>query len=142
MLSRAGPIFGARAGALGAAGGRRDKQLKRRLHDDSSDAAASDRDLDSCTHWHQRRQEAERDPALREAIAAELRRALDPQVAPPIRATLFVIGEARHVLLVVIHHVATDGWSMGILQRELTALYEAFHTGQSSPLPALSARIA
>ena len=42
---------------------------------------------------------------------------------------------ATHVLLFTLHHIAADGWSMGILVRELAALYAAFPQGQASPLP-------
>ena len=51
--------------------------------------------------------------------------------APPLRAQLFALGDEEHVLLVAIHHIVTDGWSMGVLRRELGALYEAFHAGQA-----------
>jgi amino acid adenylation domain-containing protein/non-ribosomal peptide synthase protein (TIGR01720 family) len=80
--------------------------------------------------------EAEREAAVRGAIAAEMRRPFD-LAAPPIRARLFALAGEEHVLFVVMHHVATDGWSVGVLQRELSALYQAFHAGQPSPLPAL-----
>ena len=86
--------------------------------------------------------EAEREAALRDAIAAELRRPFDLSAAPPIRAKLFALGETEHVLLVVIHHIATDGWSMGVLQRELGALYEAFAPGRPPPLPELPVQYA
>ena len=88
------------------------------------------------------RPEAEREVALREAIAAEMRRPFDLGAAPPIRAKLFSLGEAVHVLLVVIHHIATDAWSTGALSREVSALYEAFAAGRPSPLAELSVQYA
>src|SRR3990172_10947007 len=54
-----------------------------------------------------------------------------------LRATLLRLGEQDHVLLLVMHHIASDGWSMGVLFRELSALYEAFSRGGPSPLPEL-----
>ncbi|MBZ4423375.1 condensation domain-containing protein, partial [Myxococcus sp. RHSTA-1-4] len=56
---------------------------------------------------------------------------------PLLRAHLFKLGDSRHVLLLTMHHIVSDGWSMGVLEREMAALYEAFHAGQPSPLPEL-----
>jgi amino acid adenylation domain-containing protein len=47
------------------------------------------------------------------------------------------LGEAEHVLLFTTHHIICDGWSRGVLIRELAALYEAFSSGKPSPLPEL-----
>jgi amino acid adenylation domain-containing protein/non-ribosomal peptide synthase protein (TIGR01720 family) len=47
-------------------------------------------------------------------------------------------GTPEHILLVTMHHIVSDGWSMGILIREFTALYKAFSEGKPSPLPELS----
>ena len=54
-----------------------------------------------------------------------------------IRATLVVLSETEHVLLVSMHHVVSDGWSMGVFVQELAALYNAYAQGQSSPLTPL-----
>jgi amino acid adenylation domain-containing protein len=61
----------------------------------------------------------------------------DLAMGPLLRATLLHLGEAEHVLLLTMHHIVSDGWSMGVLIRELAALYEAFSTGKPSPLPQL-----
>src|SRR5262249_34701215 len=87
------------------------------------------------------RPEAERGAALREAIAAELR-PFDLGAAPPIRVRLFSLGDTEHVLLVVMHHIVTDGWSAGVLERELGRLYEAFAAGRPSPLSPLAIQYA
>jgi amino acid adenylation domain-containing protein/non-ribosomal peptide synthase protein (TIGR01720 family) len=55
----------------------------------------------------------------------------------PIRARLFRLGAAEHLLYLNIHHIAADGWSFGVLFKELGALYAAFQAGQPSPLPDL-----
>ncbi|AKJ04229.1 non-ribosomal peptide synthase protein (TIGR01720 family)/amino acid adenylation domain-containing protein [Archangium gephyra] len=60
--------------------------------------------------------------------------------APLLRATLVRLGEREHVLLLTVHHIVFDGWSAGILFRELAALYEAFRRGEPSPLPELPLR--
>ena len=59
-----------------------------------------------------------------------------------LRATLYRLGEADYILLLNVHHIASDGWSMGLLIRELTVLYAAFVEGQPSPLPELPVQYA
>jgi len=54
-----------------------------------------------------------------------------------IRGRLLRVAEAEHVLLVTMHHIVSDGWSMEVLIRELSALYEAFARGAGDPLPPL-----
>jgi amino acid adenylation domain-containing protein len=55
----------------------------------------------------------------------------------PIRARLFRLNSDEHVLYLNMHHIASDGWSLDILLKELGALYAAFQSGQPSPLPEL-----
>jgi hypothetical protein len=52
----------------------------------------------------------------------------------PLRAALIQCAEQEHVILLVTHHIASDGWSNDILFRELSTLYEAFREGRGSPL--------
>ncbi|WP_442938107.1 amino acid adenylation domain-containing protein [Nostoc sp.] len=54
-----------------------------------------------------------------------------------IRATLVVLNKTEHILLVCMHHVVSDGWSMGVFIQELAALYKAYSQGQPSPLAPL-----
>ncbi|MES2732439.1 MAG: amino acid adenylation domain-containing protein, partial [Bacteroidota bacterium] len=54
-----------------------------------------------------------------------------------LRASLLQLAAEEHILLVTMHHIASDGWSMGILVNEFTALYQAYLQGQENPLPAL-----
>nr|ADL59762.1 non-ribosomal peptide synthase [Nostoc sp. 'Peltigera membranacea cyanobiont'] len=56
---------------------------------------------------------------------------------PLVRATLVVLSETEHVLLLCIHHIVSDGWSMGVFVQELEALYTAYSQGQPSPLAPL-----
>jgi amino acid adenylation domain-containing protein len=55
----------------------------------------------------------------------------------PLRALLVLCRPGEHFLVLCLHHIATDGWSMGILERELGALHEAAVAGRPSPLPPL-----
>lgn len=55
-----------------------------------------------------------------------------------LRARLWRTAQARHVLAIAVHHIAFDGWSIGVLGRELSALYAAFAAGGPSPLPPLA----
>ena len=61
---------------------------------------------------------------------------------PLLRTSLLRINEREHILLTVMHHIISDGWSLGPLVREVKALYEAFSQGESSPLPELEIQYA
>ena len=74
--------------------------------------------------------------ALRMA-AADAREPFDLTLGPLMRAKLFHTGEREHLLYYNVHHIAYDGWSMGIFARELKAIYDAFAAGLPSPLPEL-----
>src|SRR5262249_50830561 len=69
--------------------------------------------------------------------AEAARRAFDLARDVLLRATLVRLAESEHTLLLVVHHIATDAWSMEILFRELGACYEAHSTGRPSRLPEL-----
>ncbi|HYO14148.1 MAG TPA: amino acid adenylation domain-containing protein, partial [Thermoanaerobaculia bacterium] len=70
---------------------------------------------------------------------AEARQPFDLGAGPLLRATLVRTGteSPEHVLLLTMHHIVSDGWSMGVLLREAVALYTAFSEGRPSPLPEL-----
>src|SRR5215210_168353 len=68
----------------------------------------------------------------------EVHRSFDLERGPLLRASLLRMGAAEHGLLLVMHHIVSDGWSMGVLVREITALYGAALAGKPSPLPELS----
>ena len=72
--------------------------------------------------------------AALEAARAEVARPFDLEHDLLVRARLLRLAEDDHVLVLVLHHIATDGWSMGIVREELAALYRAFREGQPSPL--------
>ncbi|WP_432743128.1 amino acid adenylation domain-containing protein [Methylobacter sp. G7] len=56
---------------------------------------------------------------------------------PPLRALLVVLGERRHILLLTLHHIVSDRWSVGVLMQEVSALYGAYSQGKPSALPEL-----
>ena len=56
---------------------------------------------------------------------------------PLLRATLLRLEKQEYLMLLTMHHIVSDGWSMGVLVNELTTLYDAFSSGQPSPLPEL-----
>ncbi len=68
---------------------------------------------------------------------AEARVPFDLEQGPLIRGRLVKLGEQEHVLLITMHHIVSDGWSQGVLARELGMLYEAYRSGGEDPLPAL-----
>ncbi|MCB0212661.1 MAG: AMP-binding protein, partial [Anaerolineae bacterium] len=59
-----------------------------------------------------------------------------------LRAKLLQLAAEQYVLLLTMHHSASDGWSLGILVREITALYESFAQGRPSALPELAIQYA
>ncbi|MDE3155807.1 MAG: amino acid adenylation domain-containing protein [Acidobacteriota bacterium] len=65
-------------------------------------------------------------------------RPFDLAVPPLWRARLIGLGDVDRLLLLCAHHIALDGWSLGLFMRELTALYAAYAAGRPSPLPDLS----
>ncbi|HEV7517668.1 MAG TPA: condensation domain-containing protein, partial [Thermoanaerobaculia bacterium] len=70
-------------------------------------------------------------------IAEEARRPFDLVRGPLWRALLLAFGPGEHILFFNLHHIVCDGWSIGVLVREVTLLYGAFSQGHASPLPEL-----
>jgi len=75
--------------------------------------------------WEQARQLANQEAA----------QSFDLVQGPLIRLTLIRIDLRNHLLLLTMHHIISDGWSVSVFMHELAALYEAFTQGQASPLP-------
>ncbi|AGC43825.1 non-ribosomal peptide synthetase [Myxococcus stipitatus DSM 14675] len=67
---------------------------------------------------------------------------IDVRTGPIIQGTLLKVGAKDHRLLLVVHHIVSDGWSLGVLMRELRTLYSDFAAGQPSSLPPLPLRYA
>ncbi|HEX8273216.1 MAG TPA: amino acid adenylation domain-containing protein [Longimicrobiaceae bacterium] len=79
----------------------------------------------------------EREARALAAAAEESWRPFDLAEGPLFRAALFRVAADDHVLVLAQHHAVTDGWSMGVLFRELSALYSALVRGEPSPLAPL-----
>lgn len=77
----------------------------------------------------------ERDAAIRRLALAEARRPFDLARAPLMRTRLLRLGDDEHVLLFAVHNIVCDGWSLGILFRELAAAYGT-RSGDAIPGPA------
>lgn len=72
---------------------------------------------------------------LQRHAAEETQRPFDLSQGPLVRGTLVRMGDQEHVLLLTMHHIASDGWSLGVFARELSSLYEAHLSGAPSTLP-------
>jgi amino acid adenylation domain-containing protein len=75
---------------------------------------------------------------LAEAVATETSRGFDLTSEPPLRACLFALHDTTHVLVLVLHHIVGDGWSLAPLARDLAEAYEARAVGGApewEPLP-------
>ncbi|MEG4028409.1 MULTISPECIES: amino acid adenylation domain-containing protein [unclassified Microcoleus] len=86
--------------------------------------------------------QAEREAEAMRLVAEEARQPFDLTKWPLLRVTLLHLDETEYLLLLTVHHIVADGWSMGVLVREVAALYEAFCSGKPSPLPELSVQYA
>ena len=82
------------------------------------------------------RESASRERELSSYVEAESSLGFDLASEWPVRCRLVLLGEREHVLTVTLHHIVSDGWSLGIFMNELSALYGAFRAGQPDPLPA------
>ncbi|HEU0078676.1 MAG TPA: amino acid adenylation domain-containing protein, partial [Longimicrobiaceae bacterium] len=86
--------------------------------------------------------DAEREAQVRRRVREEALRPFDLAAGPLFRAGLLRLGEAEHALLMCMHHIVSDGWSLGILVRELSVLYRAALEGEGSPLAELPVQYA
>ena len=80
---------------------------------------------------------AEREPAALRLARADAQAAFDLAHGPLLRASLLQIDDDDHLLLISIHHIVADGWSLAVFTHELAELYSAFSGGTSSALPEL-----
>ncbi|HEX9935985.1 MAG TPA: condensation domain-containing protein, partial [Longimicrobium sp.] len=95
--------------------------------------------LDDLSGLHETARESEVRRRAREDVA----RPFDLAEGPLFRAALLRVADEEHVLLLCLHHIIGDGWSSGVLRRELSALYAAYRDGgEGDPLPPLPVQYA
>ncbi|WAN69719.1 amino acid adenylation domain-containing protein [Moorena producens JHB] len=79
----------------------------------------------------------ERETEVKRIAVEEAQHRFDLSKLPLIQAKLLRLSQEENILLLTMHHIIFDGWSAGVLLKELAVHYEAFTTGKSSPLPPL-----
>ncbi|MEG4281922.1 amino acid adenylation domain-containing protein [Microcoleus sp. A006_D1] len=84
----------------------------------------------------------QRQTEAKKLTAAESLRPFNLATGPLMRVTILRLTDSEHILLLNMHHIASDDWSIGVLIRELEAIYTAFINHQPSPLPELSLQYA
>ncbi|MGH7579405.1 MAG: condensation domain-containing protein, partial [Gemmatimonadales bacterium] len=80
----------------------------------------------------------DREADVRRLIQEEVRRPFDLERGPLLRARLIRLAPDEHALILIVHHIVFDGWSTGVLSRELSECYRALATGEAPQLPELS----
>ncbi|NEP72548.1 non-ribosomal peptide synthetase [Okeania sp. SIO2G5] len=86
--------------------------------------------------------ENELEVQVKQLIEQEAQKPFNLKQAPLMRSSLLQLAENEYVLILVLHHIIHDGWSMGLIFREIETLYEAFSNHKPSPLPELSIQYA
>ena len=94
-------------------------------------------DIDFELQHHDLREHTDATRELQRLSEQEAGARFDLQEGPLIRGRLIQLTASEHVLLLTMHHIVSDRWSMAVLTDELGALYGAFSQGRSDPLPAL-----
>jgi len=84
----------------------------------------------------------EREHEARQQVIDEAKQVFDLAEGPLFRARLLKLADDEHLLLLTLHHIVSDGWSMGVLFQELSALYNAYTRGAASPLQELDVQYA
>jgi natural product biosynthesis luciferase-like monooxygenase protein len=86
--------------------------------------------------------QAERETLIARLAVEEAQRPFDLSAGPLVRVRLLRLGAEEHVALLTMHHIISDGWSMGLLIKELGVLYDACARGAASPLGELPVQYA
>ncbi|MFN6570019.1 non-ribosomal peptide synthetase [Dendronalium sp. ChiSLP03b] len=80
---------------------------------------------------------SEKEIAAQQLLQQQATQPFDLATESLVRGTLIVFSETEHILLLCMHHIVSDGWSMGVFISELASLYNAYSHGQESPLAPL-----
>jgi len=86
--------------------------------------------------------ESDREKEALRRMTEEALRPFDLSRGPLLRVLLLQLGAEEHILVLTMHHIVSDGWSVQVMLRELSTLYGAFREGRPSPLPSLSIQYA
>ncbi|HEX5081181.1 MAG TPA: amino acid adenylation domain-containing protein [Blastocatellia bacterium] len=86
--------------------------------------------------------EEEREKDAFRLTTEEARRPFDLAKGPVLRVGLIRLGADDHIVSLTVHHIASDGWSLSVLVKELVTLYDAFTNGRPSPFPDLTIQYA
>jgi amino acid adenylation domain-containing protein len=86
--------------------------------------------------------ESDREIEAQRLVNEQANRPFNLEREPLLRGTVLQLGETEYVLLLTMHHIISDGWSLGVFVRELTELYKAFCTGAPPSLPLLPVQYA
>jgi len=84
----------------------------------------------------------EQEDAVGKAMVREIEEPFDLGCGPVLRIKLLQLGDEEHIVLQTLHHIASDGWSVGVMNRELGILYEAYREGRENPLEPLQVQYA
>jgi amino acid adenylation domain-containing protein/FkbM family methyltransferase len=85
---------------------------------------------------------SERDQEAWEVVDKDADEGFDLSEGPLLRVKIVKLDEAEHIVLFTMHHIVSDGWSLGVLTREIETLYHAYLAGETSPLPELDLQYA
>src|SRR5436190_5976040 len=80
---------------------------------------------------------SEREDELKRRVRDEINRPFNPGEAPLARVLLLRLSEGEHIVVLTMHHIISDEWSLNVFIRELGAFYEGFATGEPVELPEL-----
>ena len=91
---------------------------------------------------HDLRRHRDATAELNRLLAEQANASFNLQTGPLIRGLLVRESEDEHTLLITMHHIVSDGWSLGVFRNELSKLYSAFRRGEEDPLPELAVQYA
>src|SRR5262249_23873520 len=87
-------------------------------------------------------EESRREAEARRIAKEEAERGFDLSRGPVLRARLIRLSEQEHVLVIGMHHIVSDGWSIGVMGEEISGLYESVLRGEPAGLRELKAQYA